>query len=130
MRKVNFLILAVAVVFLNACKPEKPVSTQELVGKWNAEKYVFADGEENPHIEFIYMQFNADDTCVFNIEGLRDDDDVEANYSFGNNKIVLTIDDENLVLSVEKLTATELVINFPPLEEDEDSFTIYFKKAQ
>jgi len=132
MQKFNFLFLAVIAVLLNSCQPKEnpPVSSPELVGRWNAVKLT-VDGEiETEGLEFVFMQFNANGTCVFNLEGLGEDDDVEANYSYSNGILKLSIDEDDLLCEVIELTSTKLVVHFPPLEEDEDDFTIHFQKAQ
>jgi len=131
MRKFNFLFLAVAIVLLNACKPNNPpASSQELVGRWNAVKVVM-DGEEYTeaeYIQYIHFQFNADGTCVFNIEGY-DDDDVEANYTYSDGVLILSHPEEEEVFyfNVVELTSTKLVIDFSPLEED---FIIHYQRAR
>ena len=131
MRKTIFLFLAAATVLFNSCKPTEKA---ELVGKWSAEKIIF-DGVECTDaecVQFVHFQFNADGTCIFNIEGYEGDD-VEANYVFNNNKITLTIDDDGdvfvFVVSVEKLTKTELVLNIPPLEEDDPVCVVHYRKV-
>ena len=136
MRRLNFLFLAVVAVLLNACQPANnppdPSETQELVGRWNAVKIVM-DGETyTEDLEFVFFEFYENKTCIFNIEGFEGDD-VEANYFYSDGVLKLSDPDdasEYLLCEVEKLTETELVLNFPPLEADEDSFTIYYQKAQ
>ena len=133
MKKFNFLFLAVAAVLFNACQPSNPpASSQELVGRWNAVKIV-VDGETiTEGLEFVFIEFNKNNTCVFNIEGFEDDD-VEANYSYSDGVLKLSNPEdasEYLLCNVVKLTKTELVIDFPPLEEGEDGFTIHYQKAQ
>jgi len=130
MRKLNFLFLAVAVVLLNACKPVS--SSQELVGRWNAVKIVVGSETITEDLEFVFIEFNEDKTCVFNIEGFEGDD-VEANYSYSDGVLKLSNPEdanEFLLCNVVKLTKTELVIDFPPLEAGEDGFTIHYQKAK
>jgi hypothetical protein len=124
----------IVVVAMSSCKEKQPQPNQELIGRWNAVKSVWGGETYTEDLEFIYFKFNADGTCVFNIEGLRPDDDVYATYTFANNKItligIMEEEEYSFVVSVEKLTAAELVLNLPPMEEDDPSFTIHYVKAQ
>ena len=125
MRKFRFLFLAIIAVAFVACSSE---DNGELVGRWNAEKKVIG-GVEYTEVEFVYFQFNANGTCIFNIEGFEGDD-VTANYSYSDNKIVLTSGENSAVLLVKKKTDTELVLEIPPLEEyEEEGLTIHYRKA-
>jgi len=130
MRKLNFLFLAVAVVLLNACKPNNPPApSQELVGKWNAVKIVEDGDIYTEGLEFVFIKFNENNTCVFNIEGFEDDD-VEANYTYSDGVLKLSNPEdasEYFLCYVVELTATKLVIDFSPLEED---FIIHYQRAQ
>jgi len=125
MRKFKFLFLAIIAVAFVACSSE---DKGELVGRWNAEKIVVG-GVEYTEVEFVYFQFNANGTCIFNIEGFEGDD-VTANYSYSDNKIVLSSGGDSIVILVKKKTDTELVLEFPPFEESEEvGFTIHYRKA-
>jgi hypothetical protein len=124
-------LVAVLAISFNSCKDdneqEKPKTPNELFGRWYAVKMVVGDEITTDDLEFVYIQFNEDGTCLLNNDG----DDVEANYSYSDGILTLSspFESSSLICPVVKLTATELVLHFPPMEEDEEAMTIYYEKA-
>jgi hypothetical protein len=121
-------VLAVTGFAFISCKHNDEPKNEQLAGKWNCTKVVYGENTRTEELEYIFIEFKADGTCNFNFEGLSPTDIVSATYVYADSKITLSSVDENLVMIVKTLTATELVLDLPPMEADETSSTFYFAK--
>ena len=132
----NILTIILCIFFIgvifSSCKKDEP-KDNGIVGRWNAEKAIFDSGNEisGEDLQYTYFKFNSDGTCVFNVGGSGPDSDITATYVYANNTVTLILPESGespFVLTVKKLSDTELVLSFPPSEKDE-GFTIYYKKV-
>ncbi|MDR2684689.1 MAG: lipocalin family protein [Prevotellaceae bacterium] len=127
--------MAAAVTAFTSC--EKPKTSAELiVGKWQSTKFVVTepDGLQDTFAQATsYIYLNADKTFVLNLEGYENDE-VTGEYSFNNNILILTIEDEGVEIKVLDLSETVLVLDwdyiFADGENENFTTTIYYQKIK
>ena len=134
-------LVAVSTMSLNSCKDDKELSEDALIGRWQAVKLV-ADGVDytSPEIlEFIYIEFKSNGTCIINIDDDDDDDDDAddkdiINFSYENDKLTLVnpnYSGEPVSCKVLELTNNKLALEFPfSYIGDEKTFVIHYKKVK